>query len=149
MHPDIKEASGMENTNTIEHTGIVKSIEKNYVNIAILSHPSCSGCVASGVCDVSGKSEKLIRAGSRIDLTPGDRVMVVMEQSLGYRALLLGYILPFITVLIMLITLTSLSVHELLAGLISIGSMAVYYLVIYLNKEKIGRKFSFTIKKQI
>ncbi len=139
----------MENNNTIEHTGIVKSIENNYVNIAISSHPSCTGCAASGICDVSGENEKLIRAGRNIDLSPGDRVMVVMEQSLGYRALLLGYILPFITVLIILITLTSLSVHELLAGLISIGAMAVYYLVIYLNKEKISRKFSFTIKKQI
>ncbi|MCD4769328.1 MAG: SoxR reducing system RseC family protein [Bacteroidales bacterium] len=139
----------MDNINTIEHTGIVRSIGDKYASIAILSHPSCTGCAASGVCDVSGKSEKLIHAGRNIDLSPGDRVIVVMEQSLGYRALLLGYILPFIIVLIMIIILTSLSVHELLAGLISIGSMAVYYLVIYLNKEKIGRKFSFTIKKQI
>lgn len=139
----------MANTNTIEHTGIVKSIGDKYVNIALLSHPSCTGCAVSGVCDVSGKNEKLIRASRNIDVSPGDSVMVVMEQSLGYRALLLGYIFPFIAIVIILIILTSLSVHELLAGLISIGSLAVYYLVIYLNREKIGRKFSFTIKKQI
>ena len=139
----------MENTNTIEHTGVVKTIGERYVDVSIVSHPSCAGCAASGICDVSEKSEKLIRTGRSIDVSPGDKVLVVMEQSLGYRALLIGYIFPFITILITLIILTSLSVHELMAGLISLVTLAFYYLAIYFSKEKIGRKFSFTIKKQI
>jgi len=137
----------MQDKVTIEHTGIVQSIEDKYVNVSIISGSSCSACHASGVCEVSGSEEKIIRAINTGDVKNGDPVMVLMERSLGFRALLIGYLLPFMLVLFMLITLTSLSVSEPVAGLIALLSLAPYYGIIYLRKEKIGTKFSFTIKK--
>ncbi|MEE4116288.1 MAG: SoxR reducing system RseC family protein [Marinilabiliaceae bacterium] len=139
----------MPETNTIEHSGIVQTIGDKYINVLIVSHPACAGCAASNICDVSGKNEKIIKA-KRIDgVLVGEEVSVVMSQEQGFRALFIGYILPFIIVLVLLIFLTSLKLHEALAGLIALGSLIPYYLYIYLSREEIGKKFSFSIKKQI
>jgi len=139
----------MQDTEIIEHTGIVQSIDSKSVIVSIHSHPSCSGCNASGICDISDKKEKLINAALTLDVKVGERVMVAMERTLGFRALFLGYLLPFLIVLSLLIVFTSLSVSEPITGLISLLSLVPYYIIIYLSKEKIGKKFSFTLKKLI
>ncbi len=139
----------MQKDNSIEHEGIVKSVENGQVIVSILSHPSCSACMASGICDLSGQESKEIRATHSDEVHSGDPVTVVMNQSMGYRALFLGYLLPFVIILTILIVLTSLSVSEPVSGLAAVLSLVPYYLTIYLRKEKIGKSFSFTIKKQI
>ncbi len=139
----------MQNSETIKHTGTVHSIDSKYVTVNILSHPSCTGCHASGICDISGQKEKSIQALRTLDVKVGQKVMVVMERALGFRALYLGYIQPFLIVLVLLIILTSLSVSEPVAGLVSLLSLAPYYIIIFLSKEKIGKKFSFSLKKLI
>ena len=137
----------MREVNKIEHTGIVQSVEDNFINVSIVSDSACAGCQASGICDVSESSEKVIRTLKSVDVSKGELVMVLMEKSLGYKALLIGYLLPFILVIFLLVLLSSLSVPELTSGLVSLLSLVPYYILVYLNKEKIGKKFSFTIKK--
>ncbi|HUS85907.1 MAG TPA: SoxR reducing system RseC family protein [Bacteroidales bacterium] len=137
----------MEELNSIEHTGIVQSIDDKHVNVEIMTHPSCTGCMASGICDVSGKDKKVIKALRTLDVKPGDHVMVMMERSMGLRALFLGYLLPFLIVIFLLILLTSLAVTELVAGLSALLSLVPYYLALYLSKEKISKNFSFIIKE--
>ncbi len=139
----------MQKESTIEHTGIVKSVDNKHVVVDIVAHPACSGCLASGICDLSEQRNKEIRAVSNPDVKVGEQVLVVMRQSLGYRALFLGYLLPFMIVITILITMTSLSISEPVSGLSALLSLVPYYAIIYIKKEKIGKSFSFTIKKQI
>ncbi|MDX2414657.1 MAG: SoxR reducing system RseC family protein [Bacteroidales bacterium] len=139
----------MPETNTIEHSGIVQAIYDDHVDVKIVAHPACAGCAATNICDVSGKNEKIISTVKQDNITVGEEVKVIMSQSQGFRALFLGYIFPFLLVMLILITLTSFKVPELIAGLFALGALAPYYLVVYLNREKIGKKFSFSIKKQI
>jgi sigma-E factor negative regulatory protein RseC len=137
----------MQEQEKIEHIGIVQSIEDKYINVSITSASACSGCHASGVCDVSGTEQKVIRAINSGDISIGETVMVVMEKSLGFRALFIGYLLPFLIVMSLLILMSSLSFSEPVSGIIALLSLAPYYGVVYLKKEKIGQRFSFTIKK--
>lgn len=137
----------MQNPDKIEHTGIVQSIEDNHVNVSIISNSACAACHASGVCEVSSSEEKIIRTNKNIDVSRGEMVMVMMEKSMGFRALLLGYIFPFLLLITTLILLTILSFSEARAGLIALFTLLPYYLFIYMKKERIGRGFSFTIKK--
>lgn len=137
----------MQKDNSIEHAGIVKSVENGQVMVDIISHPSCLGCMAAGICDLSGRESKQIKTAYNDTVQTGDAVTVVMKQSMGFRALFLGYLLPFLIVLAVLITLTSLSVSEPVSGLAAVLSLVPYYLSIYFKKEKIGKSFSFTIKK--
>jgi sigma-E factor negative regulatory protein RseC len=137
----------MQDLEKIEHTGIVQSIEDNHVNVSIISSSACAGCHAAGVCEVSSTDEKIIRTLKTIEVKRGEMVMVMMEKSMGFKALFLGYLLPFMLVLTILVTFTALSFSEPVAGSIALISLLPYYLFIYLRKEKIGKKFSFTIKK--
>ncbi|MBN1387438.1 MAG: SoxR reducing system RseC family protein [Bacteroidales bacterium] len=139
----------MQNEDTIEHTGTVKSVENKHITVNILSHPACSGCIASGICDLSGRANKEIIASAGPEVKAGDQVIVVMKRSMGFKALFLGYLLPFIIVMLILIVLTSLSVSESVSGITALFSLVPYYVIIYLRKEKVGKSYSFTIKKLI
>jgi len=139
----------MQKENTIEHSGVVKSVNNGHVVVNIVSHPACSGCLASGICDMSDQKNKEITTEYRDDIKEGEEVLVTMNQSMGFRALFLGYLLPFIIVMTILILMTLFSFSEPVSGITAFLSLIPYYLFIYLKKEKIGRSFSFTIKKQL
>jgi len=139
----------MQKENTIEHSGIVKSVGAGHAIVNIVAHPACSGCMASGICDLSEQENKEIRTVSDPGIRAGDHVKVVMKQSLGFRALFLGYLLPFMIVLVILVFMTALALPEALAGICALISLVPYYAFIYFRKEKIGRSFSFTIKKEL
>jgi len=130
----------------IEHDGIVQESGNGSVTVKILSASACSGCHAEGSCTMSGKEEKVIDVTGSYNVIPGDKVTILMQQSAGFAALLLGYIIPLLLVVTLLIILISASVNELTAGLCSIGILVPYYFILRLLREQIGKKFTFTIK---
>lgn len=131
---------------TIQHDGTVTKVDGNSVLVSITSNSACSGCHAEGLCGISGKEEKIIDIRGRYNVSPGDSVTVLMEQSTGYKAVVLSYLAPLIIVITGLITCNILSFNELTAGLISILLLVPWYLILYLYRNKINRSFTFTLK---
>ena len=138
--------SGKTDKECIEHDGIVQDSGNNHVTVRILSASACSGCHSSGSCTLAGMEEKLIDVNGTYNVAPGDKVIIQMKQSAGFLALFLGYIMPLLVVMALLIILVSVSVPELTAGLCSIAVLVPYYLVLRLFRKQIGEKFTFTIK---
>ena len=93
-----------------------------------------------------GTEEKQVEVNGNYDVKPGDAVTILMKQSMGYSALFLGYILPFLLILTMLITLVSFKVPELITGLISLAVLLPYYSVLYIFRKRVNEKFTFTLK---
>jgi sigma-E factor negative regulatory protein RseC len=135
-----------ESSGTVKHEGIVRRNEGNAVRVSITSVSACSGCHAEGSCTMSGKEEKIIEVFGNYSVKPGDKVTILMKQSMGYAALFLGYVFPFITVILVLITMIALKVPELTSGLISIAILIPYYSVLYSFRKTINTKFTFTLK---
>lgn len=135
-----------DHSGIINHEGIVQSNEGNAVTVSILSVSACSGCHAEGSCTMSGKEEKTIEVFGNYNVKPGEKVTVLMKQSMGYTALFLAYVLPFITVLATLIILIVLKVSELISGLISVVILVPYYIILYFFRNAINAKFTFTLK---
>ena len=79
--------------------------------------------------------------------TTGEKVSVILKKSLGYKAVVLGYVLPFFIVLLFLILFTLVLDSEALAGIYSLTLLIPYYLLIYYFRNTIRREFSFTIRK--
>jgi sigma-E factor negative regulatory protein RseC len=77
----------------------------------------------------------------------GEKVLVVLQQSHGFRAVFLGYILPFLILLISLVILLKLTNNEALAGLLSISSLIPYYLILWLLRGQINESFKFRLLK--
>ena len=131
---------------TIQHDGIVKKVDSNSVVVTISSNSACSGCHAEGVCSISGKEEKSIDVKGKYNVSPGDQVVVLLEKTTGYKAVVLSYLIPLVIVIAGLIALSSLSASELTAGLVSISLLVPYFLFLYLFRKKINRSFTFSLK---
>jgi positive regulator of sigma E activity len=135
-----------ESPGTINHEGRVQKKDDKSVIVSIIAATACSGCHAEGSCTMSGKDEKIVEIAGSYNVRPGDTVTVLMKQSMGYSALMLGYILPLITVLTVLIIMISMKITELAAGLISLASLIPYYTILYFSRKGINKKFTFTLK---
>jgi positive regulator of sigma E activity len=135
-----------DNSGIIEHEGIVQMSDNRSVTVKISSASACSGCHAEGSCAVSGREDKLIDILGKYDVLPGQSVTVLMKKSMGYTAVMVGYVIPIILVVAVLIILGSLSLPELVAGLGSVAVLIPYYLVLWLFRKRINSNFRFTIK---
>jgi positive regulator of sigma E activity len=138
----MKDSTGV---NTIIHKGIVKKSDNESVTVIITPESACSGCHSEGSCTLSGKIEKSVVVKGSYKVKEGDNVTVSMEQSTGFTALFLGYVLPMIIVVTSLIILVSLKSPELISGLVSISSLLPYYLILYMFGKKINDNFIFSI----
>jgi sigma-E factor negative regulatory protein RseC len=135
-----------KNSGIINHEGIVQKIEDTSVIVSISSSTACSGCHAEGSCNIAGKEEKIIKVTGKYNVNPGDRVTILMKQSMGYAALFLGYLLPLVSVVTVLIILVALEVPELPAGLLSLGILIPYYTILFFFRRRVNEKFTFTLK---
>jgi sigma-E factor negative regulatory protein RseC len=133
---------------TINHEGIVQKADDKAAIVTISAATACSGCHAEGSCTLSGKEEKIIEVAGNYNVKPGDRVTILMKQSMGYAALFFGYLLPLISVIFTLVILISINLNELSAGLISLAMLIPYYFILYLFRKRINEKFTFMLKVQ-
>ena len=132
----------------ISHDGVIDSLEGNEVVVRITSYAACNDCHARGACKVTEENDKYLRinAGS-LKFNTGEKVRVILAQSLGFRALFLGYVLPFLLVLIVLLITSAMGVTELVAGLVSLSVLPPYYIGLKLFRGKLERQFSFYLQK--
>jgi sigma-E factor negative regulatory protein RseC len=132
----------------IEHKGKIDSISGNKIKVHFLNVSACASCHAKGVCTASDMEDKEIEV---YDTTgkfhEGEDVKILLQQSLGYRALLFGYVVPFFLVLIGLFTLNAFTSNEVIMGVGALGVLVPYYLIIYYLKDRFEKVFSFNIQK--
>lgn len=138
----------------IEHEGVVCGIGQEVMTVRIVSKSACAGCHAKGLCGSSDTKEKFIKVKREdfisADGAPfkvGDNVMVNMEESLGMRAVWIVYAVPVAILLLILLYLQGLGVSELVTGGAVLGAIALYFLALYILRNRIGRRFRFTVYK--
>lgn len=135
-------------TNTIKHQGIVESTDGSSIQVRIVQTSACAACSIKGHCTSAEVKEKLIEIANTegTDYKPGDQVWVLGEVSMGARAVLLAFIVPFVVLVVSLFVLMALCKHELYAALGSLSLLIPYYYILWLNRWHIKKKFSFTIR---
>lgn len=137
----------MNKNSTIEHRGVVAEIKSDAIFVDLVVQSACAACHAKSVCGIDSALKTIEVRTDKKTFDIGEKVKVVMRESLGMKALFLGYLLPFIVVVTTLLVLLTLNVSEGLSGLISILILAPYYLILYYFKDKIKREFNFDIEK--
>ena len=137
----------MGKNSTIEHKGIVSEINENSIFVDLSVQSACAACHAKSVCGIDSAQKTIEVRTDNKSFNIGERVKVVMRESLGMKALFLGYLLPFIVVISTLMILLSAEVSEGFSGLISIIVLVPYYFVLYFFKDRIKREFNFDIEK--
>lgn len=133
--------------NTIKHQGIVENINGSCLQVRIVQTSACAACSIKGHCTSADTKEKLIDV---TDADPasyqvGDRVWVMGELSMGMRAVLYAFVFPFLLLVAGLFLFMALWGDELGASLCALVLLIPYYYIIWLNRARMKRKFSFSI----
>ncbi len=137
-------------TPQIEHPGSVSKIAPGRVFVTIESQAACGQCRAKSHCGMVESAGKTVEVHTHraSDFHPGQEVTVAIERSLGYKALLLGYIYPFLILLLSLFSISLITGKEGLAALAATGLMIPYYCFLYRNKKHLRKTFTFQIKPE-
>ena len=132
----------------IRHEGVVTRVDVNTAHISILQASACQACKAQSMCMSADSKEKEMDAIMLEPMKVGDRVEVMVHERLAWRAVLLAYMLPFAIMMVVMIALIyATSLSEAVVGVSSIASIALYYIVLGLFRNRLGRQFSFTARK--
>ena len=145
----------------IKHDGIVIAVNGDgTVRVRIVQTSACAACKAKAMCASAESKEKEILAlflgeeakrqeGERQDIKLGDEVVVMVQQKMGWKAILLAYMLPFIVMMtVVAIGNGLLGIREEVIGTAALCAMGVYYIVLGFFKDKIQKDFSFTARKK-
>lgn len=134
-------------TVTITHPGVIKNLSDRKAEVSIIVNTGCASCEVKSSCSISDAKEKIIEVDlkNQSGYIVGQQVKVEMKQSLGNWAVLLGYFFPFLFVLAGLIIFTTIGLNEGLAALLSLCILIPYYLILYLKKGSIQKRFTYTM----
>jgi len=134
---------------SINHNGRIEKIEGDTVFVRIIQQSACSGCHAKGMCSASDQKEKVIEVNDpnsdRFHIN--EEVTLCGQSSLGLQAVLLAFVLPLIIVVAAIVAGTYLQWDETTSGLTGLLLLVPYYCILYFLREKLKRKFIFTLKK--
>lgn len=134
---------------TITHDGVVIKTDGQKVHVQIVSHSACSGCHARGACTASDSKEKVIIAESEgVQYNIGDRVTIIGSNSAAWYAVRLAFIYPIIASFAVLFGMIAITADEVLACLVCLAVLGVYYLLLFLLRNKIEHKFIFTLQRK-
>ena len=139
-------------TDMIKHDGIIIALnEDGTALVRIIQTSACAACKAKAMCASAESAEKemtVVLLGDE-QWAVGNEVEVMVQQKMGWKAVVLAYLLPFFVMLaVMFVGNAIWAVREEILGTIALCAMALYYLVLGLFKDKLQKEFSFTARKK-
>jgi len=135
-------------SNKIKHSGVVENIMGDSVQVRIVQTSACAACKVAGYCNASESKEKLVdvyHADTR-NLRVGDVVTVTASTQVAAQALLLGFGLPFVVLVAVLIVVLLITGNEGAAAMSGLAALVPYYAVLFLFRNRIRDKLSFSIE---
>lgn len=138
----------MKNTETISHEGIIAKITDDELEIKILAQSACAACHAKSACGMGEQAEKILTVPrpKDKDFILNQKVNVRMAIGQGNKAAVLAYLIPIVLLLAVLFVCLGLGINEGLSALISIVALVPYYIILYLKRDKLKKRFEYTIE---
>jgi len=138
----------MEGSVCVEQKGTVEQITGLNIRVRVHREASCGDCKASGICFVGeGKERELEISNFTPGLKVGDQVEVIITRNMGNKAVLLGYLVPFLILITTLIVLNFLGASDWLSGIASLLAMAPYFLLLYFFRNRLRKTFNLSARK--
>lgn len=133
---------------SVTHKGIVTKVSDGMAYVRIEQLSACAECHSSSLCSAAEKQEKIIETltdGKKVAV--GDLVNIVGKQTQAYTAILIAFVLPMILMLsVLLITKLIALWSETSCALAALGTLALFYAVLWLFRNNIKAKFTFHIE---
>lgn len=133
---------------SILHTGIVERVDTNWVIVRITQYSACAGCHAKSACTMSDKKEKQVEIEDASgDYHPGEAVVIIGQDSMGMEAVLWAFAVPVVLMLIAVVAGVSSGWEETASGALGVLVLIPYYIVLYVLRDKLKKRFVFKLKK--
>ena len=149
----------------IKHDGIIIALNADGTALVrIVQTSACAACKAKTMCASAESAEKEMTVMLLGDgqWAVGDTVEVMVQQKMGWKAVVLAYLLPFFVMLAVMFVGNGLlamgdgatgllgdeAKREAVLGTVALCAMALYYLVLGMFKDKLQKEFSFTARKK-
>lgn len=151
----------------IRHDGIIIALNGDGIaRVRIVQTSACSACKAKAMCASAESKEKEMDVvligdeamrlrGESMNYKVGDEVEVMVQQRMGWKAVVLAYLLPFFVMLAVmfigngLLAMGDGAKREAVLGTVALCAMALYYLVLGMFKGKLQKEFSFTARRKV
>ena len=139
----------MAATGEISHIGKITDIAPDFITVQIVSESACASCHAASLCGTADAATKLISVPFTLgDWSVGQEVDVFLKRSMGFKAVWLAYAIPLLVLLAVLLALLGAGLGEMASALAAIASVAIYYFVLFLFRDKLRNEYSFYIKER-
>ncbi|OAV68733.1 Positive regulator of sigma E activity [Bacteroidales bacterium Barb4] len=133
----------------IQHSGVIERIDGDSVVVRIVQQSACAACHAKGMCSVSESKVK------RIEVTGqpfgrfhvNEEVMICGQSSMGLEAVFVAFVLPLMVVVGAIAGGIAAGLGEAVSALSGLLLLAPYYLVLYLLRDRLKKRFVFTLQK--
>lgn len=127
----------------------MESVAEGCVKVRILQTSACAACKVASHCNASDKKEKIVEVfcDDAASYQKGQGVRVTASKQVAANALLLGFGLPFLLLMLILIVTLKLSGNEGVAAIAALASLAPYYLVLWLFKDRIRQRLAFALER--
>ena len=138
-------------SSSLQHRGTVESVTNDTVVVSVMPESACAGCHAKSICGEHGeKREIVVKTPYAAEYTPGERVIVALEHNrMGLISVVWSYVLPLIILVGVLFGARAFGVEDGIAALSSMAAITLYYVTLYLMRNKFDKKIKFTIIKDL
>lgn len=130
--------------------GIVRKVEGDKIWVEIVMSSACGGCVAKNMCNISEKKNEIIETENITgdEFVVGEEVQIQILGRKAHQAVVLGYLLPFIVLIVGLFVCYALTHVEWLSVLVALGLTAAYYIVLKMFDKRLAQEFVLHVTKQ-
>lgn len=135
-------------SNNITHDGVVIKTEGTQVTVRFVQSSACSGCHAKGICSSQDSTEKIVVVESYgVPYQVGEAVNIIVSNRMAWQAVLFAFAIPLVLALGLLFGLVT-CFGELAGCLATLGALALYYVVLFLFRHRLGSKVEFTLERR-
>ena len=134
---------------SIEHKAVVVSVERNIVEVEMTVNEACHECRAKDLCGATSGEKRVVAIHDTFAkaYTPGEEVVVTLDEIMGVKAVIYAYIIPFFIMITVLFGTKAFEASDLVSGGGALGAAALYYVGLWLMRGKIEKDIVFKINK--
>ncbi|WP_294596034.1 SoxR reducing system RseC family protein [uncultured Rikenella sp.] len=140
------------NREPIRQSATVIRVDQTGIEVEVCRPEACAACRARNVCSELGVSEE---GGRRMTLVNdgqgyavGEQVTLVMRRAAGFKAVIIAYFIPVCLIVAALLIFQQTGVRETVAGVVTLGIVGIYYLVVRLFRQKLRGEMTIQIEKK-
>jgi sigma-E factor negative regulatory protein RseC len=131
----------------VRHEGIVTKVSNDSITVSLKGNLHCDACNARSACGISDSGSKEIEINTPAQsLELNENVEVFLKKNLGLKAVFWAYVFPFILLFATLLIASSVY-QEWIAGLLAVGVLIPYYLLLYALKNSFKNEFKVSVSK--